>query len=278
MTDTNYLKMISDFWEATGKSTSEAQKDFLQQMTARFGATFPFAAFPSNLAASDKTSDAFRDLLNSLMAVPNAIANATAQSNPSDKKTAELLQKIMNPQEWLTVTGYTDQSTRQLVEGPKFADIGQMEGKFAALITAWTELRTRALQQSTYQLMAWAKAAQEFATKLREATKDRPLESRAQIVALWVDVANRHLLEAQRSDEYLANQRELLRASTAFKRAQNELSDYYGEAFGIPTRGEIDDLTKMVADLKREIRADQRRRRQHSNETADEGKNTHGAI
>jgi poly[(R)-3-hydroxyalkanoate] polymerase subunit PhaE len=278
MTDTNYLKMISDFWETTGKSTSEAQKDFFQQMTARFAATFPFAAFPSNLATSDKTSDAFRDLLNSLMAVPNAVANATAQSNPSEKKTAELLQKIMNPQEWLSVTGYTDQSIRQLVEGPKFADIGQMEGKFAALISAWTELRMRALQQSTYQLMAWAKAAQEFATRLREATKDRPLESRAQIVALWVDVANGHLLESQRSDEYLKNQRELLRASTAFKRAQNELSDYYGEAFGIPTRGEIDDLTKTVADLKREIRADQRRRRQHGDETADKGKNTHGAI
>jgi polyhydroxyalkanoate synthase subunit PhaE len=278
MTDTNYLKMISDFWEATGKSTSEAQKDFLQQMTARFGVTFPFAAFPANLATSNKASEAFRDLLNSLMAVPNAVANATSQSNLSDKKTAELLQKIMNPQEWLSVTGYTDQSVRQLVEGPKFADIGQLEGKFAALISTWTELRARALEQSTHQLTAWAKAAQEFATKLREATKDQPLESRAQIVALWVDVANRHLLETQRSDEYLKNQRELLRASTAFKRAQNELSDYYGETFGIPTRGEIDDLTKTVADLKREIRADQRRRKQHSNETADKRKDTHGPI
>jgi polyhydroxyalkanoate synthase subunit PhaE len=104
------------------------------------------------------------------------------------------------------------------------------------------------------------------------------LESRAQIVALWVDVANHHLLETQRSDEYLKNQRELLRASTAFKRAQNELSDYYGEAFGIPTRGEIDDLTKMVADLKREIRADQRRRRERSSEHADTGTTTHGAV
>ena len=129
MTDTNYLKMISDFWETTGKSTSEVQKDLFQQMLARFGVTSPFAAFPTNLATSNKASEAFRELLNSLMAVPNALASAASQSNLSDKKTAELLQKIMNPQEWLSATGYTNQSIRQLVEGPKFADIGQLEGK-----------------------------------------------------------------------------------------------------------------------------------------------------
>jgi hypothetical protein len=278
MTDTNYVKMISDFWEAAGKTSSEAQKDFFQQMAARFGATFPFAAFPANMATSNKTSDAFRDLLSSLMAVPNAVANAAAQSKPADKKTAELLQKIMNPQEWLSATGYTDQSIRQLVEGPKFADIGQLEGKFATLISAWSDLRSRALEQSTQQLTAWAKAAQEFTQKLGEVTKQQPLESRAQIVSLWVDIANRHLLEAQRSPEYLKNQRELLRASTAFKRAQTELSDYYGEAFGLPTRGEIDDLTRMVAELKREVRADQRRRRDRGNALPKKGKINHGAT
>jgi hypothetical protein len=278
MTDTNFAKMISDFWEAAGKTTSDAQKNLFQQMAARFGATFPFGGFSASVATSNKTGEAFRDLLNSLMAVPNAVANATAQSKPGDKKTAELLQKIMNPQEWLSATGYTDQSIRQLVEGPQFADIGQLEGKLAALISAWTDLRARALEQSTQQLMAWAKAAQEFAVKLGEATKDQPLESRAQIVSLWVDIANRHLLETQRSPEYLRNQRELLRASTAFRRAQTELSDYYGEAFGIPTRGEIDDLTRMVAELKREVRADRRWRRDRGDQIADGGKAIHGAI
>ena len=263
MAEADYLKMITGFFEAAGKTSSEAQKNF-QQMAAGFAASFPFAALPAGLATSSKTGDDFRELLNSLMALPDAVANATAQSNFSDKKTAELLQRIMNPQEWLSSSGLTDQSVRQLVEGPQFADIGQLEGKFAALMKAWTDLRSRTLEQNTHQLLAWAKAVQEFAGKLREVTKDKPLESREQMVALWVDVANRHLLEAQRSPEYLKTQRELLRASTAFKRAQTELSDYYGEAFGIPTRQEIDDLTKTVADLKREIRTDQRRRRQQA--------------
>jgi hypothetical protein len=277
MPEANYLKMMADFWESAGKTASDAQKDLFQQFATRFAANFPLAAMPAGMAAPNKASEAFSDLLNSLMALPNAVKAATDQSNLSDKKTAELLQKIMNPQEWLSVSGYTDQSVQQLVEGPKFADIGQLESKFAALFKSWTDLRTRALEQSTIRLAAYAKAAQEFTGKLREVAKDKPLETRAQLVGLWVDVANRHLLEAQRSPEYLENQRELLRASTGFKRAQTELSDYYGEAFGIPTRGEIDDLTRMVADLKREVRADRRRRRRQGNDVAQRG-NVHGSI
>jgi len=277
MPEANYLKMMADFWESAGKTASDAQKDLFQQFATRFAANFPLAAMPAGMAAPNKASEAFSDLLNSLMALPNAVKAATDQSNLSDKKTVELLQKIMDPQEWLSVSGYTDQSIQQLVEGPKFADIGQLESKFAALFKSWTDLRTRALEQSTIRLAAYAKAAQEFTGKLREVAKDKPLETRAQLVGLWVDVANRHLLEAQRSPEYLENQRELLRASTGFKRAQTELSDYYGEAFGIPTRGEIDDLTRMVADLKREVRADRRRRRRQGNDVAQRG-NVHGSI
>ena len=277
MPEANYLKMMADFWESAGKTASDAQKDLFQQFATRFAANFPLAAMPAGVAAPNKASEAFSDLLNSLMALPNAVKAATDQSNLSDKKTVELLQKIMDPQEWLSVSGYTDQSIQQLVEGPKFADIGQLESKFAALFKSWTDLRTRALEQSTIRLAAYAKAAQEFTGKLREVAKDKPLETRAQLVGLWVDVANRHLLEAQRSPEYLENQRELLRASTGFKRAQTELSDYYGEAFGIPTRGEIDDLTRMVADLKREVRADRRRRRRQGNDVAQRG-NAHGSI
>ena len=277
MPEANYLKMMADFWESAGKTASDAQKDLFQQFATRFAANFPLAAMPAGMAAPNKASEAFSDLLNSLMALPNAVKAATDQSNLSDKKTAELLQKIMNPQEWLSVSGYTDQSVQQLVEGPKFADIGQLESKFAALFKSWTDLRTRALEQSTIRLAAYAKAAQEFTGKLREVAKDKPLETRAQLVGLWVDVANRHLLEAQRSPEYLENQRELLRASTSFKRTQTELSDYYGEAFGIPTRGEIDDLTRIVADLKREVRADRRRRRRQGNDVAQRG-NAHGSI
>jgi hypothetical protein len=277
MAEQNYLKMMTDFWESASKTTSDAQRNLMQSLATRMGTSFPmlFTPFLTGDAASTKASETLRYLLDALMAVPDAMAKATGQT--TDAKTAELLQKIMNPQDWLAVSGYTDNAVRQFVEGPRYADIGQMEQKFAALVTAWNDLRTRSMEQSTYQLNAYAKAAQEFTGKLAEAAKDKPIESRAQLVGMWVDIANKHLFEANRTPEFLTTQRELLRASTAFKRAQRELSDYYGELFGIPTRGEIDDLTKTVADLKRQFRAEQRRRRQ-GDAKAMNGENAHGAI
>jgi len=278
MAEENYLKMMTHFWETAGKTASDAQKNLLQSLATHMGTGFPmpFAPFLTGDAASTTASEAFRHLLNSLMAVPDAMAKATGQTT-TDAKTAELLQKIMNPQEWLAVSGYTDSAIRQFVEGPRYADIGQLEQKFAALVAAWNNLRTRSMEQSTYRLSAYAKAAQEFAGKLSRAAKEKPIESRAQLVAMWVDIANKHLFEANRTPEFLTTQLELLRASIAFKRAQREISDYYGELFGIPTRSEIDDLTKTVAALKRQFRAEQRRRKQNNDDSMN-GENAHATI
>jgi len=278
MAEENYLKIMTDLWESASKTASDSQRNLMQTLATRMGTSFPvlFAPFLTGDAASTKASETFRGLLDSLMAVPDAMATATSQTT-MDAKTTALLQKIVNPHEWLAVSGYADNAVRQFVEGPRYADIGQIEQKFAALVTAWNDLRMRSIEQSTYQLNAYAKAAQEFTSKLADAAKDKPIASRAQLVAMWVDIANKHLFEVNRMPEFLTSQRELLRASTAFKRAQKGLSDYYGELFGIPTRGEIDDLTKTVADLKRQFRAEQRRRKQ-SDAKSMNGENTHGAI
>jgi Poly(R)-hydroxyalkanoic acid synthase subunit (PHA_synth_III_E) len=278
MADENYLKMMTDFWESASKTASDSQRNLMQTLATGIGTSFPvlFTPFLAGHATSTKASETLRRLLDSLMAVPDAMANATGQTT-ADAKTAALLQKIMNPQEWLAVSDYTDNAVRQFVEGPRYADIGQIEQKFAALVTAWNDLRMRSMEQSTYQLNAYAKAAQEFTSTLAEAAKDKPIESRSHLVAMWVDIANKHLFEANRTPEFLTTQRDLLRASTAFKRAQRELGDYYGELFGIPTRGEIDDLTRTVAELKRQFRAEQRRRKQGDARPVN-GENAHGAL
>jgi pyrroloquinoline quinone (PQQ) biosynthesis protein C len=154
-----------------------------------------------------------------------------------------------------------DQTVRRIIEGPKLADLGQIETKFLSLMKAWTETRTYTIEHSAHLLTAWAKAASAFGAKLNEAAAGRPLSSRSEVIALWVEIANQHLFEVQRSAPFLETQRNLLRASSALKRAQQELSELYGETLGLPTRSEIDDLTRTVAELKREFRADRRKRK-----------------
>jgi hypothetical protein len=66
------------------------------------------------------------------------------------------------------------------------------------------------------------------------------------------------LLETQRSEKYLQSQREILKASTELRLAQQDLAAFYSEVFGYPTRAEIDDVHRTVTELRREVRAVQR--------------------
>ena len=152
-------------------------------------------------------------------------AKRRVDADSSDERgmTAELLQKIFDPREWLSATGYMDETVRRLTEGPKFSDLGQIEGKILNLFRALSETRARSLEQSTLVLAAWTKAVSEFAGKLSEAAATKKtFSSRSEIVSLWVEIGNRHLLEAQRSPPFLETQRALLQASSNLKLAQPE--------------------------------------------------------
>jgi hypothetical protein len=65
----------------------------------------------------------------------------------------------------------------------------------------------------------------------------------------------------QRSERYLASQAALLAASTELRLAQQEVAEYYGQMFGLPTRTELDDVHKTLTELRRELRATQRQLR-----------------
>ncbi len=262
MAETDQMKTIADFWTKTGNDVSAAQqkafKDFAEGMTKAF--VFPMLPFAPGNATIENAGDAFRQLILSSLKISDSIIQGTPQSGSADGMTAELLQKIFDPREWLSATGYMDETVRRLTEGPKFSDLGQIEGKILNLFRALSETRARSLEQSTLVLAAWAKAVSEFANKLNEAAATKKtFSSRSEIVSLWVEIGNRHLLEAQRSPPYLETQRALLQASSNLKLSQQDLGDFYNDVFGLPTRVEIDDLTRTVAELKRELRVEKRR-------------------
>jgi len=103
------------------------------------------------------------------------------------------------------------------------------------------------------------RAAGAFAKTLNEkAERKEMLGSWREVLALWVETANTALLETQRSEKYLDSQREILKASTDLRLAQQELAGFYSEVFGYPTRAELDDVHRTVTELRRELRALQR--------------------
>ena len=82
------------------------------------------------------------------------------------------------------------------------------------------------------------------------------------MMSRWIETANAVLLEVQRSDKFLASQRTVLRASTELRLAQQDVAAFLAEFYGQPTRAELDDVHKSLTELRREVRALRRERRQ----------------
>ena len=70
----------------------------------------------------------------------------------------------------------------------------------------------------------------------------------------WLEYANRSMDEFQRTDEFMNAQRGVINASTTFRNCYADLVEVYQEKNNIPTRREIDDLSRSVYDLKRELK------------------------
>jgi hypothetical protein len=79
-------------------------------------------------------------------------------------------------------TGYMDETVRRLTEGPKFSDLGQIEGK---LLNSGVFETVQGLEQSNHVLSAWTMAVSEFARSLAKRTATgKPFGSRSEIVSL----------------------------------------------------------------------------------------------
>jgi polyhydroxyalkanoate synthase subunit PhaE len=264
MSDTDYTKLFTDMWMKAGGSLTGAQQQIFKDMADRMGSAFmlPMQALAAGTANLGDPGESFRKFVESSLKLSQALAPAARQAGAADAAGIDLLQKIFDPREWLSATGYMDENVRRVAEGPKLADLGNIERKFVILMQAWSDVRALSTQHSLHVLEAWSKAANEFAGKLNESiAKGEGLGTRADTVDRWVEIANRHLLQAQRSEPFLETQRKLLRASSELRIAQQDIGEFYNELLGMPTRAEIDDLSKTLAELKREFRADRRRRR-----------------
>jgi polyhydroxyalkanoate synthase subunit PhaE len=261
MSEPDYTKFFADLWTNSGAAITAAQQAMIKDLAGKMAIPgpmmLPFQAFSANNPNLQSTADAFQKLIVAWKDLPSAMSSEDGK--PADHLTAALLQRIFDPREWLKATGFMDETVQRLAEGPQFADFGHIEGKLVVLTTAWAQLRTASIEHQTHVLGAWTKAVTEFAAKLNEAaSKGTSLGSRSDLVAIWVEIANRHQLEMQTMPVFLENQLKLLRASTELRLAQQELADLYGEVLGLPTRAEMDDLTRTVSELRRELRVARR--------------------
>jgi polyhydroxyalkanoate synthase subunit PhaE len=257
------LQSLAMLWGKTaGQAFADADQNPFKAMADHFGQAAGggegASPAPSD-AGYEKARQAFAQSWSTAQDLSTALARGLqggSDGTQSDPVAAEMLAKIFDPRGWLSVTSEMDEALQRMAEGPRLADLWTIERKFAAVFTAWVTLRRCSLEHNAVVLEGWARAAGAFAKLMNERSErgEPPLESVRELLTLWGETANTVFLEMQRSDAFLASQRELLKASTDLRLAQRSVAEFYSEMFGFPSRAELDDVHKAVTDLRRELR------------------------
>jgi polyhydroxyalkanoate synthesis regulator phasin len=166
----------------------------------------------------------------------------------------EKLKLMLNPATFLS-SGIDElnQVFQRLADGPDFADIGVLEKKFMRTGQDWSNLCNANAEYQTVISSAWAQAFDRYVKSEADVPQNESIDL-DEMMQRWLKVANESLIEAQRSDEFLAAQRKLFKTNTQYKLKQREIIEAWCEAYTMPTRSEVDDLHRMVYELRRELR------------------------
>lgn len=75
------------------------------------------------------------------------------------------------------------------------------------------------------------------------------------LFAKWAEISNEELIKNQRTDGFLEAQKELLHAALEYRSRQNDISDAISTLFDLPSRRDLDEITRQLTELRREVRA-----------------------
>jgi class III poly(R)-hydroxyalkanoic acid synthase PhaE subunit len=253
---------MAELWGQGGRNLMDAQQNLWRDMAARLGKTGESEPNLLDVQSLGQAHEAFAPMWASAVELSRTFTRNLQEGKQPDPLVSGLLSRIFDPSAWFAGGDGIDDGLNRLAQGPQLADIWNTERQMVNVFNAWTALRRKSIEHNTVMLEAWLRAAGSFAKMLNaKADRNEALGSCREILALWVDTANTVLLETQRSDRYLKSQRELLKASTDLRLAQQELAEVYSEMFGYPTRAELDDVHKALTELRREVRALEKLRR-----------------
>ena len=212
------------------------------------------AAVPGDRAKAE--AEAMAELWRSWLTLGGSLGSMPG-TGETGRIAGETLGRFLDPMSLALVGGsQVGETIRRLTEGPRLADLGAIERRMARVMELWLAVQQRARAYEAVVAGAWVEANRRFATGYQERVRagTAPTEPK-EALKLWLDIANRTLLETHRSEQFLKAQGELLRQGMDFLLAEREMVESLVEPAGLPTRSEIDEVHHSVLDLKRRVRA-----------------------
>ena len=168
--------------------------------------------------------------------------------------TPEALLELFTPARWSGVgSGAFDSGLREVLEGPKYATLWNMDHDLLQLQQRAAERDKRVMAYQGIVQKAWNKAFERFSNSFASSRGEIPTTWRG-LTDRWLAVANEVLIEAHRSDEFIEAQTSMLRASSEYRLQERHLAELWCAASHIPTRTEMDEMQRVVTELRRELR------------------------
>ncbi len=159
--------------------------------------------------------------------------------------------------------GEITEAIKRMAEGPKLADIWNLDREVYTLMAAWMDIQQRMAAYRAVVSVPWNRAFERYSAALKE-KQDQGGEQETdwrKAFGVWSGIANDELIRSQRSDEFLGAQRELLRSALAVRTQQQKISDSVAKLFGLPTQQDFDEVTRQLTEMRRELRAHLRAQR-----------------
>ncbi|MEM1037992.1 MAG: poly(R)-hydroxyalkanoic acid synthase subunit PhaE [Pseudomonadota bacterium] len=164
---------------------------------------------------------------------------------------------FMDPSTWAQTAPDQIRTFLQSIAGaPRFADLASPQADAAEVWRETLDYQTAAADFAGVLQTAWAKALKEFSAEYSlEELQDGDVQK---ALDAWLKAANAALLETQHSSDFMDAQRRLMRAGLEIQSRQKEIAEKWSAAYQMPTRTEIDDLTRIVHELRRSLRETKR--------------------
>ena len=227
------------------KYWNENQKSLFQAWAEGKPPPFAFRGDPP------PEGDALSDLMKRTMEGWTTFAkDAWSQSGRFD---TDAMKKLFDPEEWKRAGSHFDLGLEKLTEGPTFATLWDLDRKMLNVQKLWME-RSRDVEQYWEVVQdAWNRALERFMKALGD-NKAEPITSGRAMLDLWLTTANKALVEMHRSEKFLDAQRRVTRSSTEYRLAEREIAEAFCEMHHIPTRTEMDEMQRVMTELRRELR------------------------
>jgi hypothetical protein len=166
-----------------------------------------------------------------------------------------MLARLLEQPAGFAVGNEMSEAIEKMAQGPRLADVWDIDRKMALVFGAWIEMRQRLASYNAVTAAPWTEASKRFIDAMSAATGggNNPLPNWREAFAKWSEISNEELIRNHRTDGFLNAQKELLQSGLKLRSRQDDVAEAASAMFGLPSRKDFDEVTRQLTELRREV-------------------------